>query len=102
MTKQSPSPQHHSPAPLRRPPREIQLSWAKMSVPTRTSARKTKQSRRQYPNIGVASHGCPGLDADDCFFPMASAAPPAADPQLDSAAAHGPLRPARLTSLTKV
>src|SRR5262245_16505118 len=26
--KQSPSPQHHSPAALRRPPREIQLSWA--------------------------------------------------------------------------
>src|SRR5262245_42116745 len=52
-TKQSPSPQHHSPAALRWPPREIQLSWAKVSGITRARPAKTSAHRARLPNIWV-------------------------------------------------
>jgi hypothetical protein len=63
--KQSPSPQHHSPAPLRSAPREIQLSWAAVSAATRRKDAKASASRRQYPNIGWPLIADPGTDAID-------------------------------------
>src|SRR5262245_61011323 len=51
MTKQSPSPQHHSPAALRWPPREIQLSWAKVSGMMMTRVAKMSASRARVRNM---------------------------------------------------
>src|SRR6266568_9630143 len=54
MTKQSPVPQHHSPAALRWPPREIQLSWAEVSAMTNARPAKTSASRARLPNMGTS------------------------------------------------
>src|SRR5262245_8402295 len=64
MTKQSPSPQHHSPAALRWPPREIQLSWAKVVGTRETRAAKTNASRARLPNMGEGPFRCPGAAID--------------------------------------
>src|SRR2546430_11968853 len=53
-TKQSPSPQHHSPAALRWPPREIQLSWAKVSEMTKARLAKTSANRARLPNMDTS------------------------------------------------
>src|SRR5258708_8696549 len=53
-TKQSPSPQHHSPAALRWPTREIQLSWANVSGMTRARPAKTSANRARLPIMGTS------------------------------------------------
>src|SRR5215831_4221880 len=63
-TKQSPSPQHHSPAALRWPPREIQLSWAKVSGMTRARPARTSANRARLPNIWVMFLSLAGPAAD--------------------------------------
>src|SRR5262245_45663363 len=52
--KQSPSPQHHSPAALRWPPRMIQLSWADVVSGTiKSRVAKTSASRARLRNMGT-------------------------------------------------
>src|SRR6266436_5903761 len=60
-TKQSPVPQHHSPAALRWPPREIQLSWAEVLGTIKARLAKISASRARLPNIGSSPFRCPGL-----------------------------------------
>src|SRR6266540_3900509 len=55
-TKQSPSPQHHSPAALRCPPRWIQLSWAEAGEMRRRTAScerisETSSDRAKHRNM---------------------------------------------------
>src|SRR5437763_1090236 len=54
-TKQSPVPQHHSPAALRWPPREIQLSWAEVLETTKARLAKMSASRARLPNMDQVS-----------------------------------------------
>src|SRR5215471_13493818 len=70
-TKQSPSPQHHSPAALRWSPRLIQLSWAKVSGMTKARPAKTSANRARLPNIGLRPFRfrCPGPAADQVTHP---------------------------------
>src|SRR5215510_11528243 len=57
MTKQSPWPQQNSPLPLRKRPREIQLSWASAIEPKDDDAANNKKRAR----MGSRIHKVPSL-----------------------------------------
>src|ERR1700751_732265 len=69
-TKQSPVPQHHSPAAWRWPPGEIQLSWAEVMGTTRTKLAITSTSRARLPNMSPSlSLFRPGHSSNDAHSP---------------------------------
>src|SRR3954469_13652264 len=73
MTKQSPSPQHHSPAALRWPPREIQLSWANVSGMTSAKInegqRKPDEASEHGLSLSLSRRGDRLIQADGSCVP---------------------------------